>query len=615
VEIYHLEDLLDATDHEIDENSYYNRNGWRKSEAMEQVWITTKGGERRCEFVDVDYQTETSQISGYYAGYKTSTQRSMERVSEQNLNYDLLEDTLLLLSSADNQVLLTPSKKSLSSGAFLIFLPGIAEIKAMMDRLENHRVFSDRKKFDLIPLHSSLSSQHQRRAFAASRSGCRKVLLATNIAETSVTIPDVVCVIDCGLVREIRYDKRYATTKLVLDWCSKASIKQRSGRAGRVQEGICCRLYSSRTANHVMKDHSTPELQRMALEDVCISILAGKLSRNCSDFLMQAPQPPPADAISLAIRILHEVGILSFANNQEILTPLGLHVAKIPVDFRLAKMLIFAALFKCLDPILSIVGSLSAKSPFAQTLTNNVEAQAAHRKFQHNTSDFIALVNVWNGFIVAFHESKDRGRGFCRKNFINWSVMMEVYESKRQNLDLLCKIGFMQGDLRSLKDLERSEYNVNGKDENVIHAIIFSGLYPNVAQVCKSGIQDLPFLWHKKEQLHFHPSSINCKKKVLTSNWIVFHEKFSTNRTSVSVTCPIHPKTIILFGGSIVVKYLERKVFVDEWIELDIAAHTGVMLRKLRYELDRSLSSSIQSIDTRSCHDMAEKIVKLLQEG
>lgn len=109
----------------------------------------------------------------------------------------------------------------------------------MIERLEGSRFFRDRRRFDLVPLHSTLSSGDQRRAFLPSKIGCRKIICATNIAETSVTIPDVVCVIDAGRVREVRRNKRTKSSMLVTDWCPRSSAKQRQGRAGRVQSGIC----------------------------------------------------------------------------------------------------------------------------------------------------------------------------------------------------------------------------------------------------------------------------------------------------------------------------------------------------------------------------------------
>jgi len=427
-----------------------------------------------------------------------------------------------------------------------------------------------------------------------------------------VTIPDVVCVIDAGLVREVRQDKRYATSKLVLDWCSKASIKQRAGRAGRVKEGICCRLFSSRTAKLFMKDQTTPELQRVPLEEVCLSILAGNLSQSCTEFLMQAPQPPPLDSISLALRLLNEVGAVKIRdNNGETLTALGLHVAKIPVHVRLAKMLIFGAVFKCLDPILTVVASLSGKSPFATVMNDATRAAAAHKKFRHESSDFLGFVLLWEIFVKEVETSRDQGRSFCRQNFINWTVMMEIRDLRRQNLELLCQIGFVRGKVRE-RDVSRTVYNQHGKNETVVHAVICAGLYPNIAHATKEHADDPPLLWHQKERLFFHSSSVNHGKKKLLSDWIVFHEKFATGRTTVSATCPIHPLTLIIFGGDVVVKHVERKVLVDDWIELTIAAQTGVMFRELRRKLDLLLLSLIEKADSSSGDGMVDGIVNLL---
>lgn len=212
----------------------------------------------------------------------------MDRVNEQVVNYDLIEDVLsLLLVNPDANDSLKPPDNAvdISTGAVLVFLPGAGEIQTLRERLEGSRTFGDRRRFDVIPMHSTLSPKDQRRAFVKSKKGCQKIILATNIAETSVTIPDVVCVIDSGLVREVHQNKRTSTSTLITTWCSRASIKQRSGRAGRVQAGICCRLFLSLTDKHQMKDQAIPELQRVPLEEVCLNILASRLGDNCMEFL------------------------------------------------------------------------------------------------------------------------------------------------------------------------------------------------------------------------------------------------------------------------------------------------------------------------------------------
>ena len=614
---YYLEDLLDATGHMIEEDSRNARRDTRTNHETQSLFVTTRGGEKRQEVVTLESQTDVTVVSGYYGEYSMATQRSMDRVDEFVINYDLIEDVLTLIvdPNTENTIILPPEgagKETMPNGAVLIFLPGMGEIRALADRLKGSRLFGNSKRFDIIPMHSSLSPQDQKRAFHKPNAGCRKVILATNIAETSVTIPDCVCVIDSGLGREVRQDQRFSTSRLVLDWCSKASAKQRAGRAGRVQAGICCKLYSSRTHHNIMKPQAMPELQRVPLEEVCLSILAGKLANNCLDFLRQAPQPPTEDAVQVALDLLQKVGAIDEA---ETLTPLGLHLSKIPVHVTLAKMLIFGSLFGCLDKILTIVGSLACKSPFSIAINNAIEAQARHRLFQHASSDFLTSCNVWEAFRKARGSSNDQGRDFCRKNYLNWTALVEIGEMRRQNLDLMSQIGFVRCSYKQINAtddwLVTSEYNCHDKNDRLIHAVICAGLYPNVAHAIKLHREDLPLLWHKTEQLYFHSSSVNHRKKSLEEEWIVFHEKFGSGRTTVSATAPIHPFALLLFGGSIQVKHLERKVFVDDWIKIEIAAQTGVMFRELRRRLNFVLTERIELPDSQPDQEILAGIVRL----
>lgn len=147
----------------------------------------------------------------------------------------------------------------------------------------------------------------------------------------SITIPDVTIVLDSGRVREVRRNRRTSTSILVTDWCAKSSAKQRAGRAGRVQPGLSLKLYSSATAEHVMKATSEPELRRVPLEEICLSILASGFARSCHDFLEKAPQPPPRDSVQAALDILYDVGAIMIDNKSECLTSLGSHLARLPL--------------------------------------------------------------------------------------------------------------------------------------------------------------------------------------------------------------------------------------------------------------------------------------------
>ncbi|KAL3905902.1 MAG: hypothetical protein SGILL_009491, partial [Bacillariaceae sp.] len=421
---YHLEDLLEATGHIIEEDSRYAVRDNQRSEKT-TLWVTNRGGEKRREVADHQGSLQ-SEVSDLYPGYSRATRVSMDRVDETVLNFDLIEDVLrlLLLEPQMNSTLHAPDGVDLASGSILVFLPGIGEIRSLSDRLSAHRRFGDTSKFSIIPLHSKLSSADQRKAFIAPKQGVRKIVVATNIAETSVTIPDVVVVIDCGRERELRRNKRTSTSILVTDFCSKASVKQRQGRAGRVQPGLCLKLFSSRKAES-MKAVSEPELKRVPLEEVCLSILAGSMSNSCEDFLGQAPQPPEASSVQAALEVLEEVGAIK-QEKETALTSLGRHLARLPVDVRLGKLLILGSLFKCLDKTLTIAATLSSKSPFATSLNDGTDIKAKHKQFQDPDSDFVTLCNVYERYDVARNKSSREGRIFCQSNYLNQGALFDI---------------------------------------------------------------------------------------------------------------------------------------------------------------------------------------------
>lgn len=389
----------------------------------------------------------------------------------------------------------------------------------------------------------------------------------------------------------MRHDKRSLTRKLVTTWCSRASTRQRAGRAGRVQPGVCLRMFSSRTHHRSMQPTTEPELQRLPLEEVCLTIMAGGLApRGCFFFLSQAPQPPKPDAVQSALTSLEQVGAITIpAGNGEsaqspqaaveTLTPLGRQLAKLPVDARLGKMLLLSVQFRCVDTITTIVAGLSAsQSPFLSSLRDGQAALAKQAKFQHENSDFLTLLNLYNAYIDAGETFS-----FCRENYVSFSALREMKEARKHYLDLLRGMGWLEKDSRLR--------NSNGKYEVVLHAVIAAALSQMARIEREPGKKDS--LWHRSistadQQVHIHRSSVNATlPRRLPTRWIVFFEKFATSsRVSISMTAFCSPLSLVLLvGHDFHIQHALRQIVLDGWMKVGLAATTAIRMRALRNQL------------------------------
>ncbi len=344
------------------------------------------------------------------------------------------------------------------SGDILIFMPGERDIRETSDQLEGR--FSG--ETEVIPLFGRLSAGDQQRVFAPSTR--RKIVIATNIAETSLTIPGIQYVIDSGLARISRYNPRTRVKRLPIEPVSQSSANQRKGRAGRVQAGVCIRLYSEDDFN-ARPPFTQPEIQRANLAEVILRMKAFHLG-DIETFPFV--QPPTPGAIANGMALLQELGALDEQRN---LTALGRDLARLPIDPTLGRMLLQSQHEHATQELLIIAAGLSIQDPRERPLDQKDAAAAAHKQFTDPQSDFLSLLHIWN----AVHEEWDRlrtqgqRRRFCKQRFLSYLRMREWQDVYSQLHDALDGLGTLK-------------LNESNAAYEAIHRSILAGLIGHVAR-------------------------------------------------------------------------------------------------------------------------------------
>jgi ATP-dependent helicase HrpA len=317
-----------------------------------------------------------------------------------------------------------------SSGDILVFMPAERDIRETTELLEGRRL----PNTEIVPLFGRLSNAEQQRVFATSQR--RKLILATNIAETSLTIPGIRYVVDTGLARISRYSPQARTRRLPIEAVAQSSADQRKGRAGRVSDGVCIRLYSEADFNERPR-FTQPEIQRANLADVILRMKAfglGDIER--FPFINM----PAAKSIRAGYALLEEIGALDSNANEAArqLTPLGRELARLPVDPTVGRMILQARTEKAVREVLVIASGLSIQDPRERPMEAREKADAAHRRFNHPDSDFLALLNIWDSYHDQFDRlSQAKLRRFCKDHFLSYTRMREWRDVHSQLLDVL----------------------------------------------------------------------------------------------------------------------------------------------------------------------------------
>nr|GEU80275.1 DExH-box ATP-dependent RNA helicase DExH6 [Tanacetum cinerariifolium] len=395
-------------------------------------------------------------------------------------------------------------------GAILVFLPGWDDINKARDKLSHSPLFKDSSKFLILALHSMVPSLEQKKVFKRPPQGCRKIILSTNIAETAVTIDDVVFVIDSGRMKEKSYDPYNKVSTLQSSWISKASAKQREGRAGRCQAGVCYHLYSKLRAAS-LPEFQVPEIKRTPIEELCLQVKVLDPNSKIEDFLMKTLDPPVSEAIHNAVSVLQDIGALS---PDEELTELGEKLGSMPVHPLTCKMLLFAISMDCLDPALTLASANDYRDPFTLPMLPSDKRKATDAKCElaslyGGSGDQLAIIAAFECWKNAKHRGLEAR--FCSQYFVSGGVMNMLHGMRKQLQQELHRNGFIpESSLR---------FNRNAQDIGIIHAVLVAGLYPMVGRFFtpKRNAKYVIIENANNDKVRLHPQSVNsrltCVKK------------------------------------------------------------------------------------------------------
>ncbi|KAF2205671.1 DEAD/DEAH box helicase-like protein [Delitschia confertaspora ATCC 74209] len=519
-----------------------------------------------------------------------ATAASLRNVG-MRINYDLIAETVRFI---DKQL-------GAKDGGILIFLPGTMEIDRTLQALRQF------PSFHALPLHASLLPVEQKKVFPPAPAGKRKVIAATNVAETSITIEDIVAVIDTGRVKETSFDSQNNMVRLGETWASRAACKQRRGRAGRVRAGQCFKLYT-RNAEAKMMERPDPEIRRVPLEQLCLSVKAMGIE-DVRAFLAGALTPPETTAVEGAIRLLGQMGALE--DNE--LTALGKHMSMIPADLRCSKLLVYGATFGCLESALTIASVLTTRSPFLSPRDRNEETRnafnAIRSSFAQNQGDLIVDLRAYEQWSALRNKgiSPRDLRLWCQENCLSPNTLSDIASNRTQYLSSLKEISFIPSSYSSLDLSTHPSYNRHNSNPALIRALIAASFNPQIARIqlpdkkfaaSVSGAVELDpeartikYFNADNGRVFVHPSSILFDAQTFPSNasFMAYFAKMQTSKVFVKELTPFNAYTLLMFAGKIELDTLGRGLLVEGWLRVRGWARIGVLVSRLRGMLDKVL--------------------------
>uniref|UniRef100_A0A5K3EGY2 RNA helicase n=2 Tax=Mesocestoides corti TaxID=53468 RepID=A0A5K3EGY2_MESCO len=398
-------------------------------------------------------------------------------------------------------------------GDILAFFTGQEEIETANEALleRTKKMGSKLRELIVLPIYSTLPSDMQARIFAPTPPGARKVVLATNIAETSLTINGIIYVIDTGFCKQKFYSARAGIESLLVVPISRAAADQRAGRAGRVAAGKCFRLYTSHAYHTELEAQPVPEIQRTNLGNVVLLLK----SLGIDDLLhFDYMDPPPHDALVMALEQLYALGAL---NHKGELTKTGRRMAEFPCDPMLSKMILASEKYKCSDEAITIAAMLSVNNAvFYRPKDKVVHADAARKAFHHITGDHLTLMNIYNQWANA-----DFSAQWCYEHFIQHRTMKRARDIRDQFVGLLERV--------EIQPMSNPGDHIN------IRKALTAGFFYHTARFTGNGYKTVKH----QHTIHPHP---NCALAEQQPRWVIYHELVFTTKEFMRQVTEIEPR-------------------------------------------------------------------------
>lgn len=406
-------------------------------------------------------------------------------------------------------------------GDILVFLSGEREIRETAENLRKHKL----PLTEVLPLYARLGPAEQARVFRSG--GSRRIILATNVAETSLTVPGIRYVIDVGYARISRYSHRSKVQRLPVERISRASADQRKGRCGRVAAGVCIRLYGEEDFA-ARAEFTEPEIQRTNLASV---ILQMKLLGFGDIEQFPFVDKPDSRLIKDGYRVLEEIGAMT-ADRQ--VTPVGKVLSRLPVDPRVGRMLLAATENQCLNELLVIAAALSVQDPRERPMEKQQAADEAHREFRNEESDFLTILNLWQHLEeVQRHLSRRKFQAHCRSRFLSWTRVQEWRDIHHQLRGQLHEMGYRE--------------NEKPADYEAIHRSLLSGLLSYIGMY-QSG-KNRQYLGARNSHFSIFPGSGLFKKQ---PKWVVSAELVETSKLYARTVARIQPEWVESIAGHLI---------------------------------------------------------------